>query len=126
MIGKKVRVYFNLHKKVYSVQCRKTGLVIAHVDKLCLSDVSYNVRQGGRQKVLKEQRKNVHAFIEGTVCCPVETIGAKWYGVTYNPYKYDSFVVRETETPIKGSTFANLELAGTRPVTYGGGLAWVA
>lgn len=119
MIGKKVRVYFNLHKKVYSVQDRKTGLVIAHLDKLTLKDVKYNVREGGRQKVLKEKRKNVHAFIEGTICCPVELLKGELFGVTYNPYKYDSFIVRDNQEKIFNSNYAQLTLNGQRPVTMG-------
>ena len=118
MIGKKVRVYFNLHKKVYSVQDRKTGLVIAHLDNITLEDVKFNVRQGGRNKVLKEKKKNVHAFIEGTICCPVLAQGIE-YGVTYNPYKYDSFVTRNDEKKITSIEYARLTLDGTRPVTVG-------
>jgi len=119
MIGKKVRVYFNLHKKVYSVQDRKTGLVIAHVDTLSLKDVKYNVREGGRQKVLKEKRKNVHAFIEGTICCPVELSTGEFFGVTYNPYKYDSFVDRVDQKKVFNSDFAHLSLRDRKPITIG-------
>lgn len=119
MVGKKVRVYFNLHKKVFSVQDRKTGLVIAHVNNLCLEDVKYNVRQGGREKVIREKKKNVHAFIEGTVCLPIEAnLGAE--PVTYNPYKYDSFIIRASEKPIYSSKNAYLRVLGQRPETYAG------
>lgn len=92
MINKRVEVYFNLHKKCYSVRDKKSRLVIAHLDSIALKDVVFKVSEKGRQRVLKEKRKNVHAVIEGTICCPVE-IEALSTKVTYNPYKYKSFVV---------------------------------
>lgn len=117
MLGKKVRVYFNLHKKTFSVQDRKTGLVILHTDKIFLTDVKYNVRQGGREKVLREKKKNVHAFIEGTIC-DGKSVKMPLDAVTYNPYKYDSFVIRSSEKPIYSSEKAVLFVTDKRPKTY--------
>ena len=37
--GERVKVYFNLHKNVYSVVSTKTGRVIAHTNKICLENV---------------------------------------------------------------------------------------
>ena len=119
MLGKKVRVYFNLHKKVFSVQCRKSGRVIAHVNKIFLDDVTYKVRQGGRDKVLKEKRKNVHAFIEGTVTTG-KAIKCVLGSTTYNPYKYDSFVIRASEKPIYNANKAILFVTDKKPKTYYG------
>lgn len=93
----KVKVYFNLRKKVFSVQHK--GLVIAHKDKVMLSNVQFKVNEGGRQRVLKERRKNVHAFVIGEWCEYLEeAIDTK--EVTYNPYKYSSFVLKNDLTPI--------------------------
>ena len=86
---RKVRVYYNLHKHCYSVQDYATGKVIAHVPSIHLSDVSFVVRKAGRAKVLREKRKNVHAFVVGfwkkTACRKCKT------RVRYNPYISDSF-----------------------------------
>ena len=60
---KPVEVYRNLHKKCWSV--RQRGKVKLHTDYICLKDVEFKVSQKGRERVLREQRKNVHAFIKG-------------------------------------------------------------
>lgn len=98
----RVETYFNLHKKCLSVRAmegKNRGQIIAHVDDIALTStdkfpVKFAVQEAGRQRVLQEQQKNVHAFVRGA-----------WYGdcitmkdpkvVTYNPYKYDSFVLKE-------------------------------
>lgn len=88
-VGQKVRVYFNLHKKVFSVQDVKTGLVVAHAPKILLDSVSFIVRESGRQKVIREKKKNVHAFVVGAFVVENEiTPNEKAY---YNPYKTSLF-----------------------------------
>lgn len=89
--GQKVRVYFNLHRKCLSVQDAKSRRVIAHVPHISLINIRFKVSEAGRQRVLREKKKNVHAFVEGTVP-HVNEFSAYPDVVTYNPYKYDSFV----------------------------------
>ena len=103
--SRKVFVYKNLHKDCWSV--KQDGLVKAHADKLEMWDCSFQVNQKGRDKVIKEKRKNVHAGILGRVDDLGGTvmIGTE---VTYNPYKYNSFVDKNTEYPIYYSGFATL------------------
>lgn len=67
-----VRCYWNLHKSCWSVQDAKTRRVIGHADKVLLREARFTVSQAGRQRVLEEGRKNVHAFACG------ELHGAKW------------------------------------------------
>ena len=104
LIGKKVMCYYDLHRHTFSVTYK--GLVMLKADYLRLSDVEFRVRKGGKQKVRDEQRKNVHAFVIGYLddYCefPCEDIPQPESNkvVTYNPYKYDSFVVKSTEEPI--------------------------
>jgi hypothetical protein len=97
----KVFVYFNLHRKTWSVKALsgpKKGLVVAHLDRLVLDDCTFKVSEAGRQRVLREQRKNVHAGVVGTLSHQfADFIGTD---VTYNPYKYSSFVTRNNEQPI--------------------------
>jgi hypothetical protein len=103
-IGDRVMVYYNLHKHTFSVTYN--GRVITHADYVKLTDVEFRVRQGGREKVLKDQRKNVHSFVIGTLVdyCkyPCQNIPDEPNNnvVTYNPYKYNSYVMKDTEEPI--------------------------
>ena len=104
LIGSKVMVYFNLHKKTFSV--KKNGVVVLYADYVKLSNVNFNVRQGGKEKVRLDKEKNVHAFVIGILedFCEYkcvdnieEPIGDI---ITYNPYKHDSFVYKIDDTPI--------------------------
>jgi len=102
--SKKVFVYKNLHKDCWSV--KQDGLVKAHTEEVRLWDCAFQVNAKGRQKVLDEQRKNVHAGIKGYIDNDQQVPSG--VEVTYNPYKYDSFVDKATELPIYSSLFTTL------------------
>ena len=57
--SRKVFVYKNLHKNCWSV--RQDGLVKAHAKCLYMWDCLFQVNQKGRERVIKEKQKNVHA-----------------------------------------------------------------
>lgn len=103
-IGEKVMVYYNLHKHTFSVSYKNK--IILYADYVKLSDVEFRVRQGGKERVRDEMRKNVHAFVIGTLldyCSyPCEDLPEPPNDkiITYNPYKYDSFVRKDSEEPI--------------------------
>lgn len=95
----KAWVYWNLHKDCWSVKIGKAP--IQHFPQLTLSNVRFRVRRAGRERVNQERRKNVHAFAVGElVLGDVNRDGM--VGVTYNPYKYETFVEVGTELPIYG------------------------
>ena len=102
-----VEVYRNLHKDCWSVRDSKTRLVISHVDDIHLHNATLVVQPAGRERVLREKRKNVHAFIKGTQV-PVECWWGSRFssflvrvrGVIYNPYRNESFVLQDTGEPI--------------------------
>ena len=62
-------VYYNLHKHLFSCKNKKTGLVNKDLysTSLKLSNCQFKVSEAGRQRVLKEKRKNVHAGIVGNI-----------------------------------------------------------
>ncbi len=64
---KKVRVYWNLHSKIWSVQDCKSGLVIDHVNHISLEQAKFIVRKGGQKRVRKESKKNVNALAGGRI-----------------------------------------------------------
>jgi hypothetical protein len=103
-VGKKVMVYYNLHKQTFSV--RYVNKVILHADYVKLGDVEFRVRSGGNEKVRKEKSKNVHAFVIGTLLdyCeyPCDNIPNPTSDkiVTYDPYKHNSFVYKDSEEPV--------------------------
>jgi hypothetical protein len=102
-----MQVYFNLHKKSWSIRNPRTGRIVNKTQTQCLvvlKDVTFKVSEAGRQRVLREKRKNVHAFAVGTVI----ELGADFNGsvadllktptvpVSYNPYKAAHFVRLDT------------------------------
>jgi len=122
-------VYYNLHKQCLSIRNISTGLMSAdwadpswkhvmHMEAVNMQDVTFAVQPAGRLKVVNTGRKNVHAFVRGTVLSYVSLddpwtyntyhqrlttdvmSNPKMIEVTYNPYKYDSFVDRNTLTPV--------------------------
>lgn len=88
----RIRAYYNLHKKCFSVQDYKTGKVVEHTNKLYLSNALFVVRKSGNERVKKEGRKNVHAFVNGIRHSNSEDapLGSS-YKVSYNPHTMDYF-----------------------------------
>ena len=105
----KVFVYFNLHRKCFSIKALEganKGRVVAHSDKVLLSDCVFKVSEAGRQRVLRERKKNVHAGVVGQWIgslddeLTIERIVYNGRPVTYNPYKYSTFVYLYGEHPV--------------------------
>ena len=133
--GDKIEVYRNLHKNCFSV--RHKGKVVGYLyddEQLALTNVKFVVQPAGRAKVLRENKKNVHAFVRGEYVgfigfrsgpydkkvglggyesvLPTEEMyfgkfeDLDFYAVSYNPYKSDKFVVKETGKPIESNSEA--------------------
>ncbi len=104
--GQRVEVYRNLKFRdriVYSVRDAKTGLVLGHAENLLLSRCKFIVRQVGRERVLREKKKNVHAWIEGSfgiIHCGDDMIFNDGIGVRYNPYTNSEFEMADCGEPI--------------------------
>ena len=120
-------VYWNLHKHLYSMRALEgpdRGRVVAHEAFFRLTNVKFAVQPAGRAKVLRDKAKNVHAFVRGTPATDRSESGltngrapervlangwptlqamfdvTEWQRVTYNPYKYSTFVNASTGEPI--------------------------
>jgi hypothetical protein len=99
MLNQRVMVYFNLHRKLWSIKSLKTGLVIGHSNTIILSDVEPKVSEAGRQRVINTKQKNVHAGLTGTLKSVKELKHSleNFKEITYNPYKYTSFVFKDND-----------------------------
>jgi len=108
----RVQVYYNLHKKCLSV--RHKGKVIEHAQEVTLTDARFHVQQAGRERVLKEKRKNVHAYVSGKLKETFWFTQAPKYiwtakqSVTYNPYKYKNFVNKKTLEPVTSAEVVHI------------------
>ena len=61
----RVKVYYNLQKDCLSVIDAETGLLYCHAHRVELHNAKFRVQLAGRNRVVKEKRKNVHAYIVG-------------------------------------------------------------
>lgn len=112
MVMGKIFVYRNLHKECYSL--RQDGKVFAHQRYVHLVggnfEAGFRVNKKGRDRVLREQQKNVHAFAFGLTSGGSENdaffayqnarLEGKLVAVTYNPYKAGYFYVKDTGQPV--------------------------
>ena len=108
-VDKPVDVYRNLQKGCWSV--RQAGIVKYHTNYVFLRDVKFTVSQAGRNRVLREKRKNVHAFIRGTLAIPKtmpKEIDNQFTPVTYNPYKHHAFIRTDTEYSVRTAEWVDM------------------
>lgn len=91
-LSKPIRCYRNLHKGAFSA---KQGVVRFHANTICLKNVQFLVSEKGRQRVIAEQAKNVHSYIEGTLCEFPETV-CILVELFYNPYVTSKWIEKES------------------------------
>lgn len=120
----RVKCFRNLHFKdrvVWSVQYynsrSKSWLLMMHTPNVMLRNCTFKVSEAGRQKVIQNKRKIVHAFVIGELVVDPnwfphwKELESRGVPVTYNPYKYKQFVVHPEYTPFAGFE-PEMELAG--------------
>lgn len=94
----KVFIYWNITRGVWSVKALQgpnRGRVIQHATDITLIDCVFKVSEAGRKKVLAQKVKNVHAGVVGYMNSLVEPeVSGDVIDVTYNPYKFSTFVNR--------------------------------
>ena len=111
-------VYLNLHKagflSVRAAEGPDKGRVVGHVSAIELEGCSFRVSEAGRQRVIRERRKNVHATVRGRVVAvsldapPLQSMTEKHRAIlaaggvdtTYCPYHTPTFINRETKQPV--------------------------
>jgi len=111
-----VRVFKNLKYGCYSIMQR--GVIRASAKQVRLCDVEFRVRESGRQRMLREKRRNVHAFAVGRLEDYVhpgddrELGRIVGRGVFYDPKRFSSFVDRETKVPVTRVRVAHFDEDG--------------
>ncbi len=108
----KVRLYRNLKirdKRAWSIMAQegpKKGRVIDIVSGAVIKNAAFRVSEAGRQRVLRERSKNVHAFVEGELVSSTplaqspRTRRTGLAPVTYDPYRFSAFQRLDCNEPI--------------------------
>jgi hypothetical protein len=98
----KVRVYRNLNKpeffSIMAMQGINKGKVIGYARSVLLENCELVVSEASRQRVLRDSRKNVHAYCQGFVCDASDTVQSLTgdeCAITYNPYLMGTFFSRD-------------------------------
>lgn len=110
--------YLNLHKtgflSVRAAEGPDKGRVVGHVSAIELEGCTFRVSEAGRQRVIRERAKNVHATVRGRIvqvsqdATPSPSLTEKHSAIlagggsdtTYNPYYTPTFINRETKNPV--------------------------
>lgn len=118
----RVEVYWNLHKRLFSV--RKGGKVVEHAERVILTGASFDVQPSGRARVLESGRKNVHAFVRGERVDTAPVRGRFLGRVEYDPEAAGSFTVEHLgrSRPIVDAPIVVLTALSGHPAV----LAWSA
>jgi hypothetical protein len=122
---KKVYVYRNLHKGCWSV--KQNGLVKAHSLEMEMFSCMMKINQAGWLRVIREKRKNVHAFVHGYIHPnfigldfepePIDGDRKVWTDlpedqmreIRYNPYDRASFTYRDDGSPAWFASYARFD-----------------
>ena len=136
LAGCRVRVYWNIQQKRWSVQYRENYLkgnreafrwrVAGHAQALALASVHFQVSPAGRARVLATGQKNVHAYALGTLVAvnswPGEALDLYLrvaqlctFRVGYNPKTDDGFTLRgfwPGDRHVFQAPYAHLDLKG--------------
>ena len=111
-----VRVFKNLKHGCYSIM--QGGVIKASARQVRLADVEFRVREAGRRRMLRERRKNEHAFAVGRLVDfvhpdePRDIEPMPGRAVVYDPYRFESFVDRETRLPVTAASAARFDEHG--------------
>ena len=88
----KFYIYRNLHlENTFSIRHR--GRVIDRLQGFLAHNVTFKVNEAGRQRVLTERRKNVHAFVVAESYEPLDMMSLGLNRVSYNPYRGPTFTL---------------------------------
>lgn len=85
----------NAGYNIYSIRDREK--VIHHLSHFALRNCNFYVGQSGRNRVLRDGVKNVHAYIKAESFHTNISLPKRAFRVTYDPFKNDQFMVLNNE-----------------------------
>lgn len=113
---KRLYVYWSSNGRKWSVVC--DGRVHPwkpYTNVIQVHNPKFVVREGGYKRALKENRKNVHAFVTGSSLQAVESIPTNAKRVSYNFRKSNKFL-DELGNPVEQAQTVWLSVQEGRPI----------
>lgn len=116
-----VDVYFNLHRKVWSLRNRATGRVERHARLVIFPHgARFIVGQAGRARVMHTGHKNVHAYVRGESYAAAD-YADNWMDtdaltrVAYNPARAGHFTRTDTGERVDSASAVVMIAEGGKP-----------
>lgn len=105
--GQRVRVYRNLHRKLWSIVDLSSGAVVGHAEEVMLRWAVFKVNDRGRARAVESGVRNVHAWVEGVIVPAEAERGSEailesdrgiqshrdrmWKQIRYHPFRGERF-----------------------------------
>ena len=111
-----VRVFRNWKRHCYSIM--QDGVLHASARELALHDVSFVVRESGRQRMLNAASKNVHAYAVGYLVDHVHPDDTSRLGpfegalAFYDPFRFGYFADADSLQPVLEAEHVRLDDRG--------------
>jgi hypothetical protein len=104
-------VYRNLTRKVWSLKNPITRKVERHGISVFVKGCTFIVSEATRQRVIREKKKYVHAYVRGELVETVPT-NKRVRPLKYNPYLYGHFYDGDTLEPVYSAEFVVFDASG--------------
>lgn len=103
--GLTTRIYRNLQTGTMSIQQKvdKSWLVVGHLTNAAIEYPKFHISQAGKARVIRDKRKNVHAWAEGRLV-GISADSSNLQEVYYCPYNTDQFLWKNTREPIESTS----------------------
>jgi hypothetical protein len=100
--GLQTKIYRNLGNGLMSLtqQINKSWILVGHTDSVAIEYPKFYVSEAGRQRVLKDRRKNVHAWATGRLLPSTGLVLPSLKQVYYCPYTQPNFTWLDSKEPI--------------------------
>jgi hypothetical protein len=111
LIGKKCKVYLNLHKMQWAIKMRVDGKekVVGYTDHITIMPEKLHIGESTRLKIKEKfettgkREKNVHAWVVGTII-DFEPKATDGHEISYNPYFEGYYYTRHDLKPFNDIT----------------------
>jgi len=102
------RVYRNLNNGQWSIQQRREGkwVVVGYAEHIDMLNPVTRQSVAGRDRARRDGVRNVHCMVEGTLSNVRAEPMTCTKAITYNPFKHDTLVYRDTGRDFAAGDFA--------------------
>lgn len=110
--GQTILIAYNLLKMCFSIRSLPSRKVVGYTDRIVVRNVRFVVSRAGRERVLRERVKNIHAYVQGQFNQEWQSYcfsGSCRREAYYNPYIVSTFVDKMTMKPIENLPFVVCE-----------------